>query len=64
MHRNTLPSAITLSMNTCNLKKFSTYHGVLVSLGYVLHFVTDGRIAGGWFWTRTIALSELCCELV
>lgn len=44
MHHSTLPAAITLSMNTRNLK-YSTYHGVLVSLGNMLHFVGYG----GWF---------------
>ncbi len=60
MHRSTLPAAFTLSTNTRNLK-VSTYHGVLISLGNVLHFVTDG---GVWFRTRIIALNELCCGFV
>jgi hypothetical protein len=57
MHRNMLPAAITLSMNTRNLK-VTTYHGVLVSLGNVLHFICNGRRGnGGWFRRRMIWLS-------
>ncbi len=41
MHRSTHPTALTLSMNIRVLKA-GTYHGILVSLGKVLHFVTDG----------------------
>ena len=45
MHRSMLLSAFTLSMNTRKLK-VGTYHGILVSLGNVLHFVTDGGYGG------------------
>ncbi len=62
MHRSTLPAAFTLSMSTRDLRA-GTYHGVLVSLGNVLHFVTDGECSGR-FRRRMIALSELCCGFV
>jgi hypothetical protein len=62
MHRSRFPTAFAVSTSTHDFKA-GTYHGVLVSLRNVLHFVSAG-VYSRWFGRRMIALSELCCEIV
>lgn len=64
MHRSTLLTAFTLSMNSRSNLKVSTYHGILVSLGNVLHFVMGGGCTVNGFRGRMIVLSELYCGFV
>ena len=63
MHRNTFPTVHRIEYRNTRDLKACTYHGVLVSLGNVLHFVKAGGYSG-WLWCRMIALSGLCCGFV